>query len=224
VKNPQNYIADKLFSFTSYINNLEKTIKYFKQIKEPNEDRKKTIKILENKIEFAQNLRRELIPFCDSENLLDKILNFREQGYDLNYNYLLRDWGNFEDTENENRIKMLYHNWFFTARKKRKIYEKIGVNNVFKINAPINYEIICCLKDNSNTSYKQKVRIHTPLGTIYECFIDTINLLGKFDGKKSLSEIFNDLGKEYFIDEKVKVSILKVITELIKNQLLIIVK
>jgi ATP-binding cassette subfamily B protein len=57
-----------------------------------------------------------------------------------------------------------------------------------------------------------------------ECFIDTINLLGKFDGKKSLSEIFNDLGKEYFIDEKVKVSILKVITELIKNQLLIIVK
>lgn len=417
--NIRDYISDKLYSFTSNINNLENSIQSIRRSKQNTPDIEKNISIIKSKIEYVKSLRDELIPYADTVSLLHKAFDFKEQGYNLNYDYLLRDWGDFKETERENNIiyqhikskiaqkngstalvlgaglarlavdltkdfesvyaidlsyemvrlfnkikessmeveavllknsgynnknyigttiqsskitevaggtdnlnklkyyiadvrklffsdnaldciiscyftdvmpiddyfneidrvlkndgcfihfgpldyhfenelskmlsinelievfrnkgydletyvpvllehlsipirglKKLYNNWFFKATKKAVVQPKLTPESILEINGQINYEICRCLTAEGSGTGKDKIKIRTPIGTVYECYIDTLNIIQMFDGTKSIDDIFTELEKQFNVNDNVKNAILNILNVLLKNGIL----
>jgi SAM-dependent methyltransferase len=421
--NIRNYISDKLYSFTSNINNLENSIQSISRSKHYTPDIEKNISIIKNKIELINSLRDELIPYANTVNLLHKAFDFKEQGYNLNYDYLLRDWGNFEETERENNIiyeyikskitqqdnstalvlgaglgrlaveltndfgnvyaidlsyemarlfnmikessmeieavllknsgyddknyisttiqsskitesaggtdnlnklryyiadvrklffsdnsfdciiscyftdvmpideyfheidrvlkndgyfihfgpldyhfendlykmlsikelievfrnrgyelemydpillehlsipirglKKIYNNWFFKAKKKALVKQKVTPESFLEINGPINYEICRSLTTESSGTGKDKIKIHTPIGTVYECYMDTLNIIQEFDGTRSIDDIFTELETQFNVNDNVKNAIMNILDILLNNGILLLRK
>ncbi|MBW3518969.1 methyltransferase domain-containing protein [Flavobacterium sp. NKUCC04_CG] len=138
---------------------------------------------------------------------------FKSKGYKIeSYTPLFME----HITLNINAKKTIYKNWFFKAIKTSSL-ETLKNSDVLLIPTEIQIQINASLPNNDDTPAIKEVVLSSPRLKTFECTLDTVNVLQKINGIRTVSEIFNELEQEYALDQETYNNTLLLLTDFVNK-------
>lgn len=117
--------------------------------------------------------------------------------------------------------KNIYTNWFFKATKKYDI-NKLSYQSILSFDNKTEVHLKGSLVNNNDELDIQEVILSSAGCKSFDCSIDTIHILQKINGVRTVSEILEELKDEnHIIDDEVKLNTLNLLSDLIKHGYLI---
>ena len=117
--------------------------------------------------------------------------------------------------------KNVYTNWFFKATKKYEM-NRLSYQSILSFDNKIEIYLKGSLINYDDELDIQEVTLSSVGCKSYDCSIDTVHILQKINGVKTISEIFEELKEEnHIIDNEVKLNTLNLLSDLTKYGYLI---